>query len=978
MDDPTSAALAAAEDRARLRARARLEEALREVASASSGGQFDEAALAELVALRLSELLDTTTAAVLRFDPEWLTIIGYAGPTPYPRQLSRTETSSSADVARTGQPARIETYGPPGGTVSDFIAAQGLRSGLSVPVRIGERLWGCLTVTTTRPGGFSDSNERWLERFAQLVSAALANAQAQERLAFRAQLEETLRVVAVASASGELSESALGDLVAGRVMELLGAATSGVFRFDADWITTLGFNGPVAIPDRISFGEPSVVATVASTGRLVRVDDFQTLPGTLLSSVQSETALHFGIGVPLSVRGSLWGAISVGTASPAGFPPDSEKALERLAELISASLANAQAQEQLRERAFICDALPDGLLVLDSALRIIEVNEALCAMTGYGAHELIGTRSPYPFSHDQGGEQLLPSATARPVERILRRKDQSLVYVSVLVTELPAAPGRAGRMAVLRDITEQKAGERAREQTLSELDEAQRLARLGAWAWDRAAGTATWSEYTYELFGRDPASGPAVGDALLAYVDRDDRSRVSKYLGSEADIADGEFGFDFRIETARGEQRVLHAIGRADSWQPDALRGTFQDISDRNRAEVAEAANRAKSEFLSRMSHELRTPLNAISGFSQLLAMDDLSPDQAENVGYVLKGAEHMLALVDEVLDLARIEAGRLKVSLEAVGLADTIAEARSLVAPLADSAQVTIDADISTLADDGHVYADAQRLKQVLLNLLSNAVKYNRPGGRVDVCLQALDSGRVRIAVADNGIGIRAEHMAALFEPFERLGAEASSIEGTGLGLALSKGLIEAMGGTIEVSSELGSGSTFVVELNGAPSPALQRVDQLAAPRQQLAQLRRNPKILYIEDNVSNLKLVERVLEHQASVELIAGMQGSLGLELARRHRPDLILLDLQLPDMSGEDVLKRLKAEQETREIPVVILTADASKGLAERLALIGACELLSKPLNVPRFLDVVAGYVERGADDSATGRQPRPDEP
>ncbi len=491
-------------------------------------------------------------------------------------------------------------------------------------------------------------------------------------------------------------------------------------------------------------------------------------------------------------------------------------------------------------------------------------------------------------------------------------------------------------MALLRDVTEQKADERAREQALAELQEAQRLARLGAWIWDRRTGEATWSEYTYELFGRDPARGPAVGDGLLVYVHPEDRPRVSERLGSGADAARAEFEFDLRIETERGEQRVLHAIVRADSSQPDRLRGTFQDISDRRRAEIAEAANRAKSQFLSRMSHELRTPLNAISGFSQLLAMDDLAPDQAENIGFVLKGAEHMLALVDEVLDLSRIEVGRLKVSLEAVALADTVADATALVAPLADAAQVTIDTGTSGLAD--------KPARAVVLD----------------------DSGRVRISVADTGIGIRPEHMAALFEPFERLGAEASPIEGTGLGLALSKGLVEAMGGTIHVCSEPGAGSTFIVELDGAPSPAMQSVDELVAPRRQLPGLRRRPKILYIEHNVSNLTLVQRVLDRQATVELIAGMQGSLGLELARRHRPDLIILDLQLPDMGGEEVLERLKAEDETRQIPVVILTADATKGLAERLAQLGASEFMPKPLNVPRFVDLVAAYVDSGGRD------------
>ena len=233
----------------------------------------------------------------------------------------------------------------------------------------------------------------------------------------------------------------------------------------------------------------------------------------------------------------------------------------------------------------------------------------------------------------------------------------------------------------------------------------------------------------------------------------------------------------------------MHAIGRADPARPGCYRGTFQDVSDQRRVERAEAANRAKSEFLSRMSHELRTPLNSISGFSQLLAMDDLKPDQADNVSLVLKGAEHMLALIDEVLDLSRIEAGKLSISQEAVALADIVRDAAALIAPLAAATRVTIDIDDSgLLRGEGYVQADAQRLKQVVLNLLSNAVKYNRPGGRVQVRFELSDSGRVRALVADTGIGIRAEHMAALFVPFERLEAGQRGIEGTGLGLALGE----------------------------------------------------------------------------------------------------------------------------------------------------------------------------------------------
>jgi CheY-like chemotaxis protein/anti-sigma regulatory factor (Ser/Thr protein kinase) len=264
-------------------------------------------------------------------------------------------------------------------------------------------------------------------------------------------------------------------------------------------------------------------------------------------------------------------------------------------------------------------------------------------------------------------------------------------------------------------------------------------------------------------------------------------------------------------------------------------------------------------------------------------------------------------------------------------------------------------------LQEDGHVHADRQRLRQVLLNLLSNAIKYNRAGGRVDVSFQRTETGTVRTVVADTGIGIESRQLARAFEPFDRLGAEGSDVEGTGLGLTLSKRLVEAMNGSITVESELGHGTTFIVELNSADAPQVEQ-DAQQPSRDASLKSRIDPgatgqRLLYIEDNVSNLTLVERILERQPAVELIPAMQGSLGLDLAREHHPDLILLDLHLPDMAGEEVLRRLQADPSTRHIPVVVLSADANKRQSERLLHLGASNYLTKPLDIQRFLEVIA---------------------
>ncbi|MGA2928996.1 MAG: ATP-binding protein, partial [Solirubrobacteraceae bacterium] len=457
----------------------------------------------------------------------------------------------------------------------------------------------------------------------------------------------------------------------------------------------------------------------------------------------------------------------------------------------------------------------------------------------------------------------------------------------------------------------------------------------------------------------------------------DDRERVADAY-AQALAGEGAFELECRIVADDGAvQHTVHALGHADPARPGGYLGTVQDVTRQRRAERerlelleasarAESANRAKSEFLARMSHELRTPLNAIIGFSQLLQLEGLEPRLSEDIGHILTAGNHLLALVNEVLDLARIESGQITISPEPVALANTVHDALALLAPIARERHVSLGIDTDGLADDGHVHADRNRFKQVLLNVLSNAIKYNRPGGRVDISFQITEA-RVRTMIADTGIGIAPEHLDKLFEPFERLGAERTDVDGTGLGLALSKGLIEAMGGTIEVQSTVGVGTTFVIDLAAAQRPTAERQPSLGD--QALGELggpdARPQLILYIEDNLSNLTLVERILERRVSVELISAMQGTLGLELARQHRPDLVILDLHLPDMPGSEVLTRLKADPSTREIPVIVLTADASGRQAERVRQLGAIDYLTKPLDVSKFIEIIANNL---ADDQA----------
>jgi PAS domain S-box-containing protein len=424
------------------------------------------------------------------------------------------------------------------------------------------------------------------------------------------------------------------------------------------------------------------------------------------------------------------------------------------------------------------------------------------------------------------------------------------------------------------------------------------------------------------------------------------------------------------IDTPHG-RRVLHTKKipvQDEDGRPIYLLGISEDITDRKRADdevrsariEAERANRAKTDFLSRMSHELRTPLNAILGFSQLLEMDELTADQHQNVGYIGQAGRHLLQLINEVLDISRIESGQMSMSREPVAVAEVVGELAAIVRPLAKARSISLD--VQPAMGPLTVMADRQRLNQVLLNLLSNAVKYNRDGGFIRVEVLQAGEGRSRIVVTDTGYGIKPEYADRLFRPFDRLGAEQSTVEGTGMGLAVSKALAEAMGGRLGMSTTLDVGSSFWIELDHCDSHAdgydvaVADGDAEAAPTSLV--------ILHIEDNASNVRLVERIVARRRGINVLSAPQGRLGIELARQHRPGLILLDLHLPDMPGLEVLRLLMAYPETRDIPVVVLSADRTGSRPAQAIDAGAHGFLGKPLDVTEFLALVDHVAEARA--------------
>ena len=428
---------------------------------------------------------------------------------------------------------------------------------------------------------------------------------------------------------------------------------------------------------------------------------------------------------------------------------------------------------------------------------------------------------------------------------------------------------------------------------------------------------------------------------------------------------------------ARDGKKTVVSYNATTFYDRDrTLQGVFaaaRDVTERKRFEqalqetnvemesaksAAEKANLAKSDFLSGMSHELRSPLNAILGFAQLMATASPPPSdiQKESITQILQAGWHLLKLINEILDLSVVESGKVSLSLEPVSLSEVLSECQAMME--AQAQQRGIHMTFPKFDEPHFVWADQTRLKQIVINLLSNAIKYNQAKGQVTVDYKFISSDRIRISFKDTGAGLTPEKMSQLFQPFNRLGQEAGSVAGTGIGLVVTKQLVELMGGVLGVDSAVDEGSVFWVDLRSTPAPELKIIEpKNVSPMQVIRPLDAPQKILlYIEDNPANMKLVERLIDRRSDIKLLKAVDGLQGIALARASLPDVILMDINLPGISGIDALKALQEDQATSHIPVVAISANAMSRDIEVGRQLGFFRYLTKPIVVEEFMSTL----------------------
>ena len=483
---------------------------------------------------------------------------------------------------------------------------------------------------------------------------------------------------------------------------------------------------------------------------------------------------------------------------------------------------------------------------------------------------------------------------------------------------------------------------------------------------DSAGRVVSWNTGAQRIKGY--SAEEIVGQHFSRFYPPAEIARGTPQRDLDAAAAEGRYeveGWRVRKDGSLFWANVVFTAIRDPAGQPRGFAKLTRDLTERRLVEqtlttakgAAEKANLAKSEFLSSMSHELRSPLNAILGFAQLLQSDatPATPSQKGSIDEILRAGWYLLELINEILDLAQIESGRLSLSPEPTSLAEVILECQAMIEPQAQPRGIRMT--FPSFEVPCYVAVDRTRLKQVLINLLSNAIKYNKASGTVVVDLAGTTAERIRINVRDTGAGLPPEKLTQLFQPFNRLGQEHGAEQGTGIGLVMSKRLVELMGGILGVESQVGEGSVFWCEINAAVAPQLDAPPaEPAAPASPDAAGTALRTLLYVEDNPANLKLVEQLIARRTTLRLLTAVDGNQGIQLARAHQPDVILMDINLPGISGIEALKILRDDPATAHIPIVALSANAMpRDIAKGLTA-GFFSYLTKPIKVNEFTEAL----------------------
>ncbi len=633
------------------------------------------------------------------------------------------------------------------------------------------------------------------------------------------------------------------------------------------------------------------------------------------------------------------------------------------------SRSRRQIVESEKRYRNVINSTAEGYGKVDVQGRLLEVNKAFCDMLGHASDELLGKR-PYEFAtgKNRADFELKVSETmASPQSQydvVFEHKNGKAVHASVSATGIKDNHGKiTGAFAFVTDITERKKAEKRVSESEELLSAAINNISDGFVLCDANNRIVLFNSRFKALYpnSRDLIQkGTLFEDFLREGAKRDEYpdavGRVDKWV-AERKLKGRERGASFDQQLV-GDRWVQISIGRL----PDGgWVGIHVDITPFKEAiESADKANLAKSEFLSSMSHELRTPLNAILGFAQMLEFnpkEPLSGLQKESVDHIMRGGQHLLELINDILDLTRIEAGKVELSIENISPAKILEECLSLIVNMAEARGIKISTP-DAAQEVPLVLADHTRFKQVLLNFMSNAVKYNRENGTVFIDFEETGAGTLRISVTDTGEGIAEDKQIELFKPFSRLGAENTEIEGTGIGLVVCKDLINLMDGAVGMESEVGKGSSFWFEL---PLSLPGHKDFVATQETDLAQTEENlargsGTMLYVEDNPDNLKLMELIVSRMEGLTMISTHTGELGIEMARAERPDLIILDINLPGMNGIETLKKLQSHASTNKIPVLALSAAATARDIEKGMEAGFLRYLTKPILVPEVMEAI----------------------